>query len=135
MNNYATVEQAVELGLIEDEYHKICDILKRKPNFTELSIYSVMWSEHCSYKNSIKWLKTLPKDGPHMLVKAGEENAGLVDIGDGLACAFKIESHNHPSALEPYQGAATGVGGINRDIFTMGARPIAQMNSLRFGEY
>ena len=132
MNNYATVEQAVELGLLEDEYHKICEILDRKPNFTELSIYSVMWSEHCSYKNSIKWLKTLPKDGPHMLVKAGEENAGLVDIGDGLACAFKIESHNHPSALEPYQGAATGVGGINRDIFTMGARPIAQMNSLTF---
>lgn len=105
----------------------------RTPNFTELSIYSVMWSEHCSYKNSIVWLKTLPKDGPHMLVKAGEENAGLVDIGGGLACAFKIESHNHPSALEPYQGAATGVGGINRDIFTMGARPIAQLNSLRFG--
>ena len=106
----------------------------RTPNFTELSIYSVMWSEHCSYKNSIKWLKTLPKDGPHMLVKAGEENAGLVDIGEGLACAFKIESHNHPSALEPYQGAATGVGGINRDIFTMGARPVAQLNSLRFGK-
>ena len=98
-----------------------------------MSIFSVMWSEHCSYKNSITWLKTLPKEGPHMLVKAGEENAGLVDIGDGLACAFKIESHNHPSALEPYQGAATGVGGINRDIFTMGARPIAQLNSLRFG--
>jgi phosphoribosylformylglycinamidine synthase II len=93
----------------------------------------VMWSEHCSYKNSILWLKTLPKDGPHMLVKAGEENAGLVDIGDGMGCVFKIESHNHPSALEPYQGAATGVGGINRDIFTMGARPIAQLNSLRFG--
>ena len=109
--------------------------LGRIPNFTELSIYSVMWSEHCSYKNSIFWLKKLPKDGPHMLVKAGEENAGLVDIGDGLACAFKIESHNHPSALEPYQGAATGVGGINRDIFTMGARPIAQMNSLRFGPF
>jgi phosphoribosylformylglycinamidine synthase len=93
-----------------------------------------MWSEHCSYKNSIVWLKTLPKDGPRMLAKAGEENAGLVDIGDGIACAFKIESHNHPSALEPYQGAATGVGGINRDIFTMGARPIAQLNSLRFGD-
>jgi phosphoribosylformylglycinamidine synthase len=92
-----------------------------------------MWSEHCSYKNSIKWLKTLPKTGPHMLVEAGEENAGLVDIGNGLACCFKIESHNHPSALEPYQGAATGVGGINRDIFTMGARPVAQLNSLRFG--
>ncbi|MEN8958201.1 MAG: phosphoribosylformylglycinamidine synthase subunit PurL, partial [Flavobacteriales bacterium] len=102
-------------------------------NFTEMSIYSVMWSEHCSYKNSIKYLKTLPKEGDHMLVEAGEENAGLVDIGNGLACAFKIESHNHPSALEPYQGAATGVGGINRDIFTMGARPIAQLNSLRFG--
>jgi phosphoribosylformylglycinamidine synthase len=86
-------------------------------------------------KLNIHWLKKLPKDGPHMLVKAGEENAGLVDIGDGLACAFKIESHNHPSALEPYQGAATGVGGINRDIFTMGARPIAQMNSLRFGKF
>jgi len=93
-----------------------------------------MWSEHCSYKNSIFWLKQLPKDGPHMLVKAGEENAGLVDLGDGIGCVFKIESHNHPSALEPYQGAATGVGGINRDIFTMGARPIAQLNSLRFGD-
>src|SRR3546814_4378913 len=104
------------------------------PNFNELSIYSVMWSEHCSYKNSITWLKTLPKDGPRMLAKAGEENAGMVDIGDGLACVFKIESHNHPSALEPYQGAATGVGGINRDIFTMGARPVAQLNSLRFGD-
>ena len=132
--NNATLEQAIELGLKSDEFDHICQVLGRKPNFTELSIYSVMWSEHCSYKNSIKWLKKLPKDGPHMLVKAGEENAGLVDIGDGLACAFKIESHNHPSALEPYQGAATGVGGINRDIFTMGARPIAQMNSLRFGK-
>ncbi len=129
----ATLEQAVELGLRPEEFDKIKEILGRTPNFTEMSIFSVMWSEHCSYKNSITWLKTLPKDGPHMLVKAGEENAGLVDIGDGLACAFKIESHNHPSALEPYQGAATGVGGINRDIFTMGARPIAQLNSLRFG--
>lgn len=129
----ATLEQAVELGLRPEEFDKIKEILSRTPNFTEMSIFSVMWSEHCSYKNSITWLKTLPKDGPHMLVKAGEENAGLVDIGDGLACAFKIESHNHPSALEPYQGAATGVGGINRDIFTMGARPIAQLNSLRFG--
>jgi len=129
----ATLEQAQELGLRPEEFDMIKDILGRTPNFTEMSIYSVMWSEHCSYKNSIKWLKTLPKDGPHMLVKAGEENAGLVDIGDGLACCFKIESHNHPSALEPYQGAATGVGGINRDIFTMGARPIAQLNSLRFG--
>lgn len=129
----ATVEQAVELGLRADEFEMIKEILGRTPNFTETAVYSVMWSEHCSYKNSIFWLKQLPKDGPHMLVKAGEENAGLVDIGDGLGCAFKIESHNHPSALEPYQGAATGVGGINRDIFTMGARPIAQLNSLRFG--
>lgn len=129
-----TVETAKELGLLPEEFNKIKEILGRTPNFTELSIYSVMWSEHCSYKNSIKWLKTLPKEGPHMLAEAGEENAGLVDIGDGLACCFKIESHNHPSALEPYQGAATGVGGINRDIFTMGARPVAQLNSLRFGD-
>lgn len=129
----ATLEQAIELGLRPDEFEMIKEILGRTPNFTETAVYSVMWSEHCSYKNSIVWLKTLPKDGPHMLVKAGEENAGLVDIGDGLGCVFKIESHNHPSALEPYQGAATGVGGINRDIFTMGARPIAQLNSLRFG--
>lgn len=129
----ATLDQAQEMGLLPEEFDKIAEILGRTPNFTEMCVYSVMWSEHCSYKNSIKWLKTLPKDGPHMLVKAGEENAGLVDIGDGLGCAFKIESHNHPSAIEPYQGAATGVGGINRDIFTMGARPIAQLNSLRFG--
>ncbi|MFM8918123.1 MAG: phosphoribosylformylglycinamidine synthase subunit PurL, partial [Bacteroidota bacterium] len=127
-----TAETAKKLGLLPDEFEKICSILGRTPNFTELSIYSVMWSEHCSYKNSITWLKTLPREGPHMLAKAGEENAGLVDIGDGIACAFKIESHNHPSAIEPYQGAATGVGGINRDIFTMGARPVAQLNSLRF---
>ncbi|MCH1584370.1 MAG: phosphoribosylformylglycinamidine synthase subunit PurL, partial [Flavobacteriales bacterium] len=130
----ATLEQAQEMGLTPDEFQKIQEILGRVPNFTEMCIYSVMWSEHCSYKNSIKYLKTLPKEGEHMLVKAGEENAGIVDIGDGLGCAFKIESHNHPSALEPYQGAATGVGGINRDIFTMGARPIAQLNSLRFGD-
>ncbi|MFT5820648.1 MAG: phosphoribosylformylglycinamidine synthase II [Crocinitomix sp.] len=130
----ATVEDAIELGLLATEFELIKEAMGRIPNFTELSIYSVMWSEHCSYKNSIKWLKTLPKDGPQMLVKAGEENAGLVDIGDGVGCVFKIESHNHPSALEPYQGAATGVGGINRDIFTMGARPIAQLNSLRFGD-
>jgi len=130
----ASVEDAKNLGLLSEEYDRIKDILGRTPNFTEVSIFSVMWSEHCSYKNSITWLKTLPKDGPHMLAKAGEENAGLVDIGDGLGCCFKIESHNHPSALEPYQGAATGVGGINRDIFTMGARPIAQLNSLRFGD-
>src|SRR5688572_12191129 len=128
-----TVETAKQLGLLPEEFNKIISILGRTPNFTELSIYSVMWSEHCSYKNSIRWLKTLPREGKHLLAKAGEENAGLVDIGDGLGCAFKIESHNHPSAIEPYQGAATGVGGINRDIFTMGARPVAQLNSLRFG--
>ncbi len=130
----ATLEQAQEMGLMKEEFDKIKSILGRIPNFTELSVFGVMWSEHCSYKNSIVWLKTLPKEGPHMLVEAGKENAGLVDIGDGLACCFKIESHNHPSALEPYQGAATGVGGINRDIFTMGARPVAQLNSLRFGD-
>ena len=130
----ADVKDAQNLGLLPEEFERIKNILGRTPNFTELSVFSVMWSEHCSYKNSILWLKTLPKDGPHMLAKAGEENAGLVDIGEGLGCAFKIESHNHPSALEPYQGAATGVGGINRDIFTMGARPIAQLNSLRFGD-
>lgn len=129
-----TVETAQQLGLRPEEFDKIKQILGRVPNFTELSIYSVMWSEHCSYKNSIKWLKTLPRKGKHLLVEAGEENAGLIDLGDGLGCAFKIESHNHPSALEPYQGAATGVGGIHRDIFTMGARPIAALNSLRFGD-
>ncbi len=132
-NALPTVETAKKLGLLPEEFEKIKEILGRIPNFTELSIFSVMWSEHCSYKNSIVWLKTLPKDSPRMLAKAGEENAGVVDLGDGIGCAFKIESHNHPSALEPYQGAATGVGGINRDIFTMGARPIAQLNSLRFG--
>ena len=121
----ATVEQLQEMGLRADEFERIKEILGRTPNFCELSIFGVMWSEHCSYKNSIVWLKKLPKEGPHMLVEAGEENAGLVDIGDGLICCFKIESHNHPSALEPYQGDATGVGGINRDIFTMGARPVA----------
>src|SRR3954464_15537475 len=129
----ATLEQAVKLGLREDEFEKIKQVLGRTPNFNETAMYSVMWSEHCSYKNSIKWLKTLPRDGERLLVKAGEENAGLVDIGDGLGCVFKIESHNHPSAIEPFQGAATGVGGIHRDIFTMGARPIASLNSLRFG--
>jgi phosphoribosylformylglycinamidine synthase len=133
MSTLPTLETAKQLGLTEAEFQKIQEVMGRVPNFTELSIYSVMWSEHCSYKNSIKWLKTLPRDGKQLLVGAGEENAGLVDIGDGLACAFKIESHNHPSAIEPYQGAATGVGGIHRDIFTMGARPIAALNSLRFG--
>lgn len=128
-----TVSTAEKLGLRPEEFELIKRILGRTPNFTELSAYSVMWSEHCSYKNSIKWLKTLPRDGSKLLVKAGEENAGLVDIGDGYAVVFKIESHNHPSAIEPFQGAATGVGGIHRDIFTMGARPIASLNSLRFG--
>lgn len=124
---------ALEHGLTEEEFESIKKILGRKPSFTELGIFSVMWSEHCSYKNSIKLLKTLPRSGGRLLVAAGEENAGLIDIGDGLAVAFKIESHNHPSAVEPYQGAATGVGGIMRDIFTMGARPIACLDSLRFG--
>ncbi len=128
-----TLETAKQLGLTEEEFNKIKEILGRTPNFTELSMYSVMWSEHCSYKNSIALLKTLPREGGKLLVKAGEENAGLVDIGDGWACVFKIESHNHPSAIEPFQGAATGVGGIHRDIFTMGARPVAALNSLRFG--
>ncbi len=128
-----TLNDALEHGLTEEEYGWILDKLGRTPTIVELGIYSVMWSEHCSYKNSIAVLKTLPRDGEAMLVEAGEENAGLVDIGDGLAVAFKIESHNHPSAVEPYQGAATGVGGIQRDIFTMGARPICSLNSLRFG--
>lgn len=128
-----TDEVANKLGLQPDEFAQIIKILGRTPNFTELSAYSVMWSEHCSYKNSIKWLKTLPREGSKLLIKAGEENAGLMDIGDGYGVVFKIESHNHPSAIEPFQGAATGVGGIHRDIFTMGARPIAALNSLRFG--
>ena len=129
-----TVDTATTLGLTADEFERIRAIMGRTPNFTELSIYSVMWSEHCSYKNSIALLKTLPREGGRLLVGAGEENAGLVDLGGGLACCFKIESHNHPSAIEPFQGAATGVGGIHRDIFTMGARPIAALNSLRFGD-
>jgi len=128
-----TLELALEHGLTEEEFERIKEILNRNPNYTELGCFSVMWSEHASYKNSIALLKTLPRSGKRLLVQAGEENAGLVDIGDGLAIAFKIESHNHPSAVEPYQGAATGVGGILRDIFTMGARPIAALDSLRFG--
>ena len=123
-----TKELALVLGLTEEEYAKIWQILGREPNYTELGIYSVMWSEHCSYKNSKKWLKQLPREGNRLLVKAGEENAGVLDIGDGLVVVFKIESHNHPSAVEPFQGAATGLGGIIRDIFTMGARPILGMN-------
>ncbi|MEO6549749.1 MAG: phosphoribosylformylglycinamidine synthase subunit PurL [Ferruginibacter sp.] len=129
-----TVTTAEQLRLTAEEFESIQQKLGRLPNFTELCCFSAMWSEHCSYKNSIKWLKTLPRDGKKMLVKAGEENAGLMDIGDGYGVVFKIESHNHPSAIEPFQGAATGVGGIHRDIFTMGARPIASLNSLRFGD-
>ena len=129
-----TVKTAEQLRLTAEEFELIKEKLGRTPNFNELCSFSAMWSEHCSYKNSIKWLKTLPRDGKKMLVKAGEENAGLMDIGDGYGVVFKIESHNHPSAIEPFQGAATGVGGINRDIFTMGARPIASLNSLRFGK-
>jgi phosphoribosylformylglycinamidine synthase len=128
-----TAQTAEQLRLTAEEFELIKQKLGRTPNFTELCAFSAMWSEHCSYKNSIKWLKTLPRDGSKMLVKAGEENAGLMDIGDGYGVVFKIESHNHPSAIEPFQGAATGVGGIHRDIFTMGARPIASLNSLRFG--
>ncbi|TAF54115.1 MAG: phosphoribosylformylglycinamidine synthase subunit PurL [Sphingobacteriia bacterium] len=129
-----TQETARQLRLTDEEFDLICQKLGRTPNFTELCAFSGMWSEHCSYKNSIKWLKTLPRDGGRMLVAAGEENAGLMDMGNGFGVVFKIESHNHPSAIEPFQGAATGVGGIQRDIFTMGARPIASMNSLRFGK-
>src|SRR4030065_742626 len=129
-----TLELVIEHGLNKEEYERILKILGRTPTFTELGIFSVMWSEHCSYKNSIAQLKTLPRSGGRLLVAAEKENAGLVDIGSGLAVAFKIESHNHPSAVEPYQGAATGVGGILRDIFTMGARPIAVLDPLRFGD-
>ena len=128
-----TEQTAAQLRITAEEFSLIIAKLGRTPNFTELCAFSGMWSEHCSYKNSIKLLKTLPRDGAKMLVKAGDENAGLMDIGDGYGVVFKIESHNHPSAIEPFQGAATGVGGINRDIFTMGARPIASLNSLRFG--
>jgi phosphoribosylformylglycinamidine synthase len=128
-----TAKTAEELRLTKEEFELIKEKLGRTPNFTELCTFSAMWSEHCSYKNSIKWLKTLPRDGGRMLVAAGEENAGLMDMGNGFGVVFKVESHNHPSAIEPFQGAATGVGGIQRDIFTMGARPIASLNSLRFG--
>ena len=128
-----TPELVKRHGLTEEEFERIKKILAREPNFTELGIFSVMWSEHCSYKNSKKELKKFPTAGPNILVKAGEENAGVVDIGDGWAIAFKMESHNHPSAIEPFQGAATGVGGIIRDIFTMGARPEFCLNSLHFG--
>ena len=128
-----TPEVIARHGLTPEEYERIKEILGREPNFTELGIFSVMWSEHCSYKNTRLQLKKFPTTGPGVLVKAGEENAGVIDIGDGWAVAFKMESHNHPSAVEPFQGAATGVGGIIRDIFTMGARPVFSLNSLRFG--
>ncbi len=128
----ATPELLSRHNLTPSEYDRIVELMGREPNLTELGLFSVMWSEHCSYKSSRRHLKTLPTEGPRVLQGPGE-NAGAVDIGDGLAAVFKIESHNHPSFIEPYQGAATGVGGIIRDIFTMGARPIALMNSLRFG--
>ena len=128
-----TPELIADHGITPDEYERLKGILKREPTYTELGIFSVMWSEHCSYKNSRKQLKNFPTEGPQVIIKAGEENAGVIDVGDGWAVAFKVESHNHPSAVEPFQGAATGVGGILRDIFTMGARPVINMNSLRFG--
>jgi len=128
-----TPELVKKHNLTEEEYAKVKEILGREPSYTELGIFSVMWSEHCSYKNTRPLLKTFPTKSAKILVGAGEENAGIIDIGDGLCIAFKIESHNHPSAVEPFQGAATGVGGIVRDIFTMGARPVCAVNSLRFG--
>jgi len=128
-----TPELVAQHGLSEAEYDRVVTILGRAPNLLELGIFSVMWSEHCSYKSSKKWLKTLPTEGPQVIQGPGE-NAGVVDLGEGEAAVFKIESHNHPSYIEPYQGAATGVGGILRDVFTMGARPIANLNALRFGD-
>src|SRR3954463_16488066 len=128
-----TPELVAKHNLTPDEYTRLKQVLGREPSYTELGIFSVMWSEHCSYKNTRPLLKTFPTKSPKILVGAGEENAGIIDIGDGIAIAFKIESHNHPSAVEPFQGAATGVGGIVRDIFTMGARPVCAVNSLRFG--
>src|ERR1041384_280678 len=128
-----TPELVAKHNLTPEEYAHVKEILGREPSYTELGIFSVMWSEHCSYKNTRPLLKTFPTKSPKILVGAGEENAGIIDIGDGIAIAFKIESHNHPSAVEPFQGAATGVGGIVRDIFTMGARPVCAVNSLRFG--
>ncbi|MGB6427741.1 MAG: AIR synthase related protein, partial [Methyloceanibacter sp.] len=128
-----TPELVAEHGLSPDEYRLLVGVLGREPSFTELGIFSVMWSEHCSYKSSRVWLKTLPTTGPQVIQGPGE-NAGVVDLGNGLAAVFKMESHNHPSYIEPYQGAATGVGGIMRDVFTMGARPVANLNALRFGD-
>src|SRR6056297_218648 len=133
MQDPALTPELIEAhGLKPDEYDRILEILGREPTFTELGIFSAMWNEHCSYKSSKKWLRTLPTDGPQVIQGPGE-NAGVVDIGDGDAVIFKMESHNHPSYIEPYQGAATGVGGIMRDVFTMGARPVANLNALRFG--
>ncbi len=128
-----TKELIASHGLSDDEYQRLLEIIEREPTYTELGIFSAMWNEHCSYKSSKKWLRTLPTEGPQVICGPGE-NAGIVDIGDGQCVVFKMESHNHPSYIEPYQGAATGVGGILRDVFTMGARPIAAMNSLSFGE-
>src|SRR5512146_225981 len=133
MPSKITPEMVAQHGLKPDEYEQIVRHLGRTPTFTELGVFSVMWSEHCSYKSSRVHLKTFPTEGPRVLQGPGE-NAGVVDLGDGLAAAFKMESHNHPSYIEPYQGAATGVGGILRDVFTMGARPVANMNALRFGD-
>ena len=139
LNVEITPELVAQHGLLPEEYENVLQILGREPNLTELGIFSVMWSEHCAYKNTRKLLRLFPtekadKDAVgQVLVKAGEENAGVIDIGEGWGVAFKIESHNHPSAIEPFEGAATGVGGIVRDIFTMGARPVLLTNSLRFG--
>src|SRR5271165_2425706 len=127
------VEDAIALGLTREEYELVCDKQGRPPNQLELAMYSLLWSEHCAYKHSRKLLRTLPTEGPFVVMGPGE-NAGAVDVGSGLVCAFKVESHNHPSAVEPFQGAATGVGGILRDIFAIGARPVAVLDSLRFGE-
>ncbi|HSA82289.1 MAG TPA: AIR synthase related protein [Geminicoccaceae bacterium] len=127
-----TPELIAEHGLSEAEYARVVEILGREPTLVELGIFSVMWSEHCSYKSSRHWLKQLPTEGPQVICGPGE-NAGVVDLGQGMVAVFKIESHNHPSYIEPYQGAATGVGGILRDVFTMGARPVALLNALRFG--
>ena len=131
--NLINAKTIIDHGISKSEYNLILKILKREPNLLELGIFSVMWSEHCSYKSTKKWLKTLPTNGEHVICGPGE-NAGIIDIGGNDALVFKMESHNHPSFIEPYQGAATGVGGIMRDVFTMGARPIANLNSLRFGE-
>jgi phosphoribosylformylglycinamidine synthase len=128
-----TPELVDDHGLKPDEYRRILDLIGREPTLTELGIFSAMWNEHCSYKSSKRWLRTLPTTGP-VVIQGPGENAGVIDIGDGLVAVFKMESHNHPSYIEPYQGAATGVGGILRDVFTMGARPIAALNALRFGD-